>query len=53
LGGDLAYRYGRDASLAGIGFTPAQQVLSASEFGSQAQALGDDTTLQQGAIRLG
>ena len=53
LGGDLAYRYGRDASLAGIGFTPAQQTLGASEFATQAQALRDDATLQQGAIRLG
>jgi Ca2+-binding RTX toxin-like protein len=53
LGGDLAYRYGRDASLTGIGFTPAQQVLGAAQFGTQAQALGDDATLQQGAIRLG
>jgi Ca2+-binding RTX toxin-like protein len=53
LGGDLAYRYGRDATLAGIGFTPAQQVLGAAQFGTQSQALGDDATLQQGAIRLG
>ena len=53
LGGDLAYRYGRDATLAGIGFTPAQQTLGASEFATQAQALRDDATLQQGAIRLG
>jgi Ca2+-binding RTX toxin-like protein len=53
LGGDLAYRYGRDGSLAGIGFTPAQQVLGASQFGTATQTLRDDATLEQGAIRLG
>ncbi|HEV3010773.1 MAG TPA: calcium-binding protein, partial [Burkholderiales bacterium] len=53
LGGDLAYRYGLSGSLAGIGFSPAQQVLGATQFGTQAQTLQDDATLQQGAIRLG
>jgi Ca2+-binding RTX toxin-like protein len=53
LGGDLAYRYGRDGSLAGIGFQPAQQLLGSSQFATQAQALQDDATLLQGAIRLG
>ena len=52
LGGDLAYRYGRDGGLAGVGFTPAQQVLGASQFGTGVQTLRDDSTVNAGAIRL-
>ena len=52
IGGDLAYRYGRSGSLSGIGLTPAQEVIDAPGFGSNAQMLRPLAQLQQGAIRL-
>ena len=52
LGGDLAYQYGMNGSLAGIGLTPAQEVINAPQFGSGAQTLRSLAELQQGAIRL-
>jgi uncharacterized protein YuzE len=52
LGGDLAYQYGMSGSLAGIGLPAAQQVLSAPQFGSAAQALRPSSELQTGSIRL-
>ncbi|MBI1886778.1 MAG: hypothetical protein HYS19_00125 [Nitrosomonadales bacterium] len=39
LGGDLAYQYGKNGSLAGIGQTAAQEVINAAQFGSQTQVL--------------
>ena len=53
LGGDLAYQYGTTGSLAGIGFNAALGVMSATNFGSQAQALQALPTLQTGVVRLG
>jgi trimeric autotransporter adhesin len=53
LGGDLAYQYGRNGSLANIGLTPAQEVINAPGFGSGTQALRPIADLQQGQIRLG
>ena len=52
LGGDLAYQYGKTGSLAGIGLTPAQDVVNAAQFGSSAQTLRTLDDLQQGQIRL-
>ena len=52
LGGDLAYQYGKNGTLAGIGVTAAQEVIGASGFGSQAQALRPLESLQSGAVRL-
>ena len=52
LGGDLAYQYGLNGSLANIGLTPAQDVLNAPQFGSSAQTLRPLAELQQGQIRL-
>jgi len=52
LGGDLAWQYGRNGTLAGIGLTPAQQVLGDAGFGSVAQTLRPLTALQDGAFRL-
>ena len=52
FGGDLAYQYGLNGSLAGIGLAQAQQVLNAPQFGSSAQTLRPAAELQQGQIRL-
>lgn len=53
LGGDLAYQYGTlNGTVAGIGLTPAQDVIGAVQFGSQAQTLRTTTDLQQGSVRL-
>src|SRR6266568_4205773 len=52
LGGDLAYQYGLNGTLAGIGFDKAQDVLNDPQFGAQAQALHPLSSLQDGAVRL-
>ena len=53
LGGDLAYQYGRNGTLAGIGLGAAQAVLGDAQFGVQAQALRPLAGLQDGPLRLG
>jgi hypothetical protein len=53
LGGDLAYQYGRNGTLAGIGVNAAQEVLGDAQFGAQAQALRPLDGLREGALRLG
>jgi Ca2+-binding RTX toxin-like protein len=53
LGGDLAYHYGADGTLAGIGLGKAQDVLTSALFGAQAQAINPTGSLQEGLIRLG
>ena len=53
LGGDLAWQYGRNGTLAGIGLNAAQEVLGDARFGLQAQALRPLAGLQDGAARLG
>ncbi|MDK9725213.1 MAG: hypothetical protein OEL88_09995 [Sterolibacteriaceae bacterium MAG5] len=52
LGGDLAYQYGRNGSLAGLGLMAAQEVMGDAAFGNQAQALRPLAGLQEGAVRL-
>ncbi len=52
IGGDLAYQYGKNGTLSGIGLAPAQDVLNAFQFGSGAQTLRPIQDLQQGQIRL-
>ena len=52
LGGDLAYQYGRNGTLAGIGFDPAVAVMSNASFGTSAQTLQPLQDLQQGLKRL-
>ncbi|MFT3960123.1 beta strand repeat-containing protein [Propionivibrio sp.] len=53
LGGDLAYQYGRNGSLAGLGLAVAQGVIGEAGFGTQAQTLHDPASLQTGTVRLG
>ena len=52
LGGDLAYQYGTNATLAGIGVTPALATLSDAALGTSAQALTPIASLQVGSVRL-
>jgi len=53
LGGDLAYHYGADGTLAGMGLGKAQEVLTNAQFGAQAQAIHSTVSLQVGLVRLG
>ena len=52
LGGDLAYQYGKNGTLAGNGLTAAQDVIGNAGFGTSAQALRPLDGLQTGAVRL-
>jgi Ca2+-binding RTX toxin-like protein len=52
LGGDLAYQYGRNGTLAGIGVTPAFDVLNSAALGTSAQTLTPLAGLQTGTQRL-
>jgi Ca2+-binding RTX toxin-like protein len=52
LGGDLAYWYGHNRSLAGMSLQAAQQVIGTPGFGSDAQALRPFTGLQEGFLKL-
>ena len=52
LGGDLAYYYGVNGTLSGIGLNAAQQVISAPGFGRDAQSLRPFTGLQDGLTIL-
>jgi Ca2+-binding RTX toxin-like protein len=52
LGGDLAYQYGKNLTLGGIGAEPVQTLLANASFGSSAQALQSLASLQVGAERL-
>jgi len=53
LGGDLAYYYGLNGTVAGIGFGKAQDVLTGTGFGMQAQTLRPLASLQDGVTPLG
>ncbi len=52
LGGDLAYQYGKNGSLAGVGMTPALNTLSDAALGTSAQTLTPLAGLQVGPVRL-
>ncbi|WP_294245168.1 calcium-binding protein [Propionivibrio sp.] len=52
IGGDLAYQYGKNGTLAGIGVTPAFTVLNNAGLGTSAQTLNPLASLQVGAQRL-
>ncbi|WP_150113254.1 beta strand repeat-containing protein [Methylobacter tundripaludum] len=52
LGGDLAYQYNLNGSLAGMGVASAQTVISDTNFGTSAQQLHPLEDLQTGMVRL-
>ena len=51
-GRDLAYWYGKNGGLGGISLQAAQQVIGASGFGQDAQALRPFSGLQDGFVKL-
>jgi len=53
LGGDLAYQYNLNGTLAGIGLASAQTVINDTSFGVSAQQLHPLAELQTGTARLG
>ena len=52
IGGDLAYQYGLNGNLTGIGLNAAQSVINASSFGQSAQTLNSPTSWQTETIKL-
>jgi len=53
IGGDLAYQYGKNSSLTGMGVLNAQSVISAANFGQSAQAMNDPSVWQAELVKLG
>lgn len=52
IGGELAYQYGRHGTLSAIGLSAAQEIISDSRFGTQAQDLRPLSELQGGTLRM-
>jgi Ca2+-binding RTX toxin-like protein len=52
IGGDLAYQYGKEGSLAGVGLLAAQMIIFDRGFGDQAQPLQSPERLQNGTMML-
>jgi len=52
LGGDLAYQYNLNGTLAGIGLASAQAVINDASFGISAQQMNPLAGLQTGTARL-
>lgn len=53
IGGDLAYQYGRNSSLTGVGLLAAQSTINAANFGQSAQTLNAPSTWAAEAVKLG
>ncbi len=52
LGGDLAYQYGLNHSLTGVGLAPAQAVINDAQLGTAPQTLNPNGSVFTGATRL-
>jgi hypothetical protein len=52
LGCDIAYQYGKNGTLAGLGLTPVQSILSNAQFGTGAQTLQPLAGLRDGVLKL-
>jgi hypothetical protein len=52
LGGDLAYQYGVNGTLAGIAVNTAQGTVGSSQFGKEAQTLHSASELKNGLVKL-
>jgi len=52
IGGDLAYQYGVNSSLAGMGLNAAQGVMNSSQFGQSVQTLNAPSTWQNETVKL-
>ncbi len=53
FGGDLAYQYGLNGNLSGIGLLAAQNVISSTQFGQSAQTLNATNSWQAETVKLG
>jgi hypothetical protein len=53
IGGDLAYQYGKNSNLTGMGLLNAQSVIAAASFGQAAQTLNNPTVWQAEVAKLG
>jgi|GEM_PF-914767 len=53
IGGDLAYQYGKNNNLTGMGSLNAQSIISATNFGQLAQAVNDPSVWQAELVKLG
>jgi Ca2+-binding RTX toxin-like protein/subtilisin-like proprotein convertase family protein len=53
IGGDLAYQYGKNSNLTGMGLLNAQNVIAAASFGQIAQTLNNPAVWQAGVAKLG
>ena len=53
IGGDLAYQYGKNSNLTGMGSLNAQSVIAAASFGQTAQTLNNPTVWQAEVVKLG
>jgi Ca2+-binding RTX toxin-like protein len=52
VGGDLAYQYGVNGTLAGIAVNAVQGQVGSSQFGQQAQTLHNEAALKDGLVKL-
>jgi trimeric autotransporter adhesin len=53
IGGDLAYQYGKNSNLTGMGLINAQSVIAAASFGQSAQTLNNPSVWQAELVKLG
>ena len=53
IGGDLAYQYGKNSNLTGMGSLNAQSVIAAASFGQTAQTLNNPSVWQAELVKLG
>jgi len=53
IGGDLAYQYGRNGNLTGVGLLAAQNVINATSFGQTAQTLNNPSVWSAEVVKLG
>jgi len=53
IGGDMAYQYGKNSNLTGMGLANAQSVIAAASFGQIAQTLNNPTVWQAEVVKLG
>ena len=53
IGGDLAYQYGKNSNLTGIGLIASQNVINAASFGQTAQTLNAPSTWAAETVKLG
>ena len=53
IGGDLAYQYGKNSNLTGMGTLNAQSVIAAASFGQTSQTLNNPTVWQAELVKLG